>query len=158
MSGANFNVCEAGRVLVNPGSVSLDQLQHLVLERNRIGSTDPVFVRFSDYVGLMENFIRVSALKKIANDEAAHYRELLVMQEKDSSPASLIQLASLEQSFSEMLTASRTVQQCLHSLPLSDEVKACQEANGQLVVLMESICPVQDLVAEMENLSTSDAM
>ena len=155
MSGVNFTDYQTGRVLENPGTVSLDQLQQITREV-AAGSGEVMFVRFTDYVGLMENFIRATALKKIAGDEAAHYRELLVLQEQDNSPASLLQLATLERSLSEMLVAARTVQQCLQWLPWSAEVEASRQANQQLVTLMERVCPVQDLVAEMENLSTSD--
>ena len=157
MSGVSFTNCQRGRVLDNPGIVSLDQLQQIMREASA-ESKEGMFVKFTDYVGLMENFIRASALKKIANDEAAHYRELLVLQERDNAPTSLLQLAALERSLSEMLAAARTVQQCLQWMPWSAEVEASRQANQQLISLMESVCPVQDLVAEMENLSAADNM
>ena len=157
MPEVSFTDCQTGRVLNNPGAVSLDQLQRVVAESSP-ESADVKFVAFADYVGLMENFIRASALKKIASDEAAHYRELLVMQERENSPASLLHLATIERSLSEMMTASRTVQQCLLQLPWSVEVESCRQANQQLLTLMEAVCPVHNLVTEMENLSTFDAV
>ena len=154
MSTIDFKPCTAGQILKNPESASLEGLQ----KARFLGTQTPIpmYVKFTNYVDLMENFITVSALKKVAVQEAAHYQALLVLRERQGSSVSLMKLGEMEQVLSQALLRSQKFKRRLHEgyEDQAEENQALKTAYASLVKTIEDICPTQNLASLMEDLST----
>ena len=151
MSSTEFNPCCAGRVLMNAGATSLQQLQ-LALD----ASEDvPLYVQLKDYVDVMESFIHASALKKVAAEEADHYRELLSLHSQFSADVGARdRIHELEQAMVSVLASARAIRDGLCQMEETADVRVCKEAYGRLMQSVSDLCLVQDVTSQMHGLST----
>lgn len=144
---------EAGLVLSNPGAVSLDELRLVQCP------SKPCYVRFADYKDVMDNFVKVSAMKKVLEEEATHYRELLVLHERYNPSTALSKLEELEKGVTSILVTAESIQRYpMLQLPDTKAGLACKKGFQRLVDSLQELCPVNDLESFMAALSTADSV
>ena len=151
----SFSPCPSGQILLDPEAASLNALHQARVVQQF--TPIPMYVKFDDYVGLMENFINVSALKKVAVEESTHYRALLVLRERADSSVSLMKLGELEAHLSSILFTAQTFQKTTLDGLKGSDMKILKNAYASLVKSLEDISPVQDLASFMKDLKVERA-
>ena len=151
----SFSPCPSGQILLDPEAASLNALHQARVVQQF--TPIPMYVKFDDYVGLMENFINVSALKKVAVEESTHYRALLVLRERADSSVSLMKLGELEAHLSSILFTAQTFQKTTLDGLKGSDMKILKNAYASLVKSLEDISPVQDLASFMKDLKIERA-
>ena len=96
-------------------------------------------------------------MKKVLEEEACHYRELLVLHEQNDPSTALSKLGELEKGVTSVLAVAESIKQSpMEQLPDTEVGLACKEGFKELVGSLQELCPVNDLESFMATLSTSE--